>query len=562
LIGNDDIRRLSGREFIIGNDEPILLFSPMLTKRRLSAPRNAIYFSTLAIFVLCLSSLNPVVLSAQVLSVSNSQSKTSFLASSSLNQTYVDTSTSLNEIPVVQNSSEPLAITVDTSGNVWFAENNPAAIVEYSPSAQNFSAFKIPTTAASMIWFILFDNSGNLWFSNALQPYLWSFSLATHQFENFSTGNGLVDPYALAYDNSSQLIWFTSIYTDQIGSFHISGNVATLAGLINVTGTARSSSFGPSFGPSGILIDSQGDIFVSETFSGEVAEYSQSEQKFVNNWELPAGSEPVGIALDNSSHKIWFANHATSLFGYIDENTGSVTEYATSLFSYLYDNITLPYWIQLSSNGNIWFDEHEANKMARFDPLTGQLTEFSIPTNQSAPLRFVIDNQRNLVWFTEFVGGKLGELSENLSCACSVQLSKDNLTLSHGIASFFVKYTNATNYGLFNGANEPLISGSLSIDGYLSENLSISSVSLNSSYYRVSLKGMNLAQGNYTVTVCPSESSLTGETYSSPVRQCAIASLIVLQSTPSLNALTAILAVVILGVALAVSLYFVRRWRG
>jgi virginiamycin B lyase len=460
----------------------------------------------------------------------------------------------IREIELAQNASEPLAITTDKSGNVWFAENNPAALVEYNPTAKAFTTYQVPLNGSSMIWFMLFDDNGTLWFSNALQPYLWSFSPVTHRFSNFSTGKSSVDPYGLAYDNNTQEIWFTSIYTDQIGNFKIAGNQATLVGLINVTGT-RPNSLGPKYGPSGIEIDSLGNIFVSDTFSGNIVEYSQVQQQFTHFWTLPLGSEPVGIAVDASRDRIWFTNHASSLIGYIDQRTGKITEYATSFFSYLGDNITLPYWIQLSSDGQIWFDEHAGNKMARFDPSTGQLTEFLIPTNQSAPLRFVIDSAHNFVWFTEFLGNKLGELSENQSCNCVVQLSRSTLTLSSKTVQVNMMYTGPTGAGLATlEGREPLFSGSSSTDGYLGDNLTISTTMVNSSFYKISLEhGALLSQGNYSLTICPNTSLLS-------ILQCATV-LLVVPPEAGLAQLEIVLAVVIVGVALVISIFFVRRWR-
>jgi len=535
----------------------------MLVKKCNNKIKFSILVSAMVMILLCLSPAKPTTLAWQA--TSTPQLRSTMILGPSIPASFTPPISDpyVKELPLTQNNSEPLGIALDGFGNVWFAENNPSAIVEYNPLTQNFTTFLIPSSGSSMIWFMLFDDRGILWFANALQPYLWSFSPLTHEFSNFSTGNPLVDPYALAYDAATLQIWFTSIYTDQIGSFQIAGNSATLVHLINVTGTARSGTFGPKFGPSGITIDSQGNVYVSETFSAEIAEYSQSEQRFVNLWYLPVGSEPVGIALDSSNNRIWFTNHATSLFGYVDQNTGRVTEYATSLFSYLGNNITLPYWIQLSTNGTVWFDEHVANKMARFDPATGQLTEFLIPTSQSAPLRFAIDDTRNVIWLTEFFGNKLGELDQNSSCGCSVQLSENNLTLTGGTTSLLLKYTNSTNSGLISpNVNGTLVSGSLSTNGFLSANLSISSERLNSSYYKITfVSGTTLHPGNYSITICPFESVLDNATNSSPVRQCALAPLYVVQSKTSSESLTTIFAITVIAVALVASLFIVRKRR-
>ena len=91
---------------------------------------------------------------------------------------------------------------------------------------------------------------------------------------------------------------------------------------------------------------------------------------------------------------------------------------------------TLPYWIQQSPNGAIWLDEHVGNKFTRFNSTSGELTEFIIPTPNSSPLRFALDNKDGLVWFTEFQGNKLGMLDENQTCGCDVLVSPRQSTLT------------------------------------------------------------------------------------------------------------------------------------
>ncbi len=479
-----------------------------------------------------------------------------------------DQTSPIKEISLPQINSTPIGITTDSSGNVWIAENNigsrngTGAIVEYLPTQGAFRTFPIPTDTSGLIWFMIFDDQGNLWFSNAEQPLLWRFSPTTLQFSNFSTGNPEVDPYALAYNSATEQIWFTSIYTDQIGIFQISGNGAFLIRLINTTGTINVGATPPYFGPAGIALDSQGDVFVAEPFSANIVEYNPTLQRFVAIWNLPRGSEPVGVVVDGARSRVWFTNHASSLFGYVNEQTGNVTQYATSLFTFEGDNITLPYWVQEAADGTIWFDEHIGNKIAEFSPATDLLTEFAVPTNQSEPLHFTIDNQRGVVWFTEFTGGKLGELDTNASCSCSVSLSKSSLTLSNSNRTAIL-YVNSNESALAD--LPPLISGSLAVPGYVGSNLTISSAMFNSTSYRLDIGlGAQLESGNYTITVCPRQSSSDSAATPAPIRECAVASLTVNNSEPSKPIsfeLIGIAAAVILA-ALAISLVYVKRWRG
>ena len=124
----------------------------------------------------------------------------------------------IHEIQIPQNNSSPLGITLDSQGNIWFAENFPSALVEYTPSNQTLRTFPIPTNSSlsGLIWFLLPDDNGNIWFAASSEPLLWRFSISSMQFANFSTGRSEVDPFGLALDTMTNQIWFTSTYTDRI----------------------------------------------------------------------------------------------------------------------------------------------------------------------------------------------------------------------------------------------------------------------------------------------------------------------------------------------------------
>lgn len=466
------------------------------------------------------------------------------------------------EIPL-KYESQPLAITLGSNGNVWFAENNATEIVEYNPTNQSFRSFAVPANGSSMIWFMFFDPNGNLWFSNELQPYLWSFSPATDSFAKFYTGGQYVWPYEIVYDNFTNQIWFTSTYTDQIGYFNLNGQNTSLGALINVTGTPTRT-IPPMYGPTGIQIGTSGNIFVSEPFSANIVEYSPALQKFISVWKLPPGSQPVGIAIDSAHRAIWFTNHATSLFGFLNMTTGGVTEFATSPYEFFGDTISLPYWVTISTNGMVWIDEHASNKIARYDPTSGVLTEFTIPTNESAPLRFVIDNSRGLVWFTEFFGSNLGMLDENSTCDCGVQLSVRNLTLSSDSVSFYLKYAGPDNNTLTSNSPDPLITGTFRFDGFLTNNLTTKFSVVNSTDYRITLtRGVNLMSGDYSITLCPRTSSADNISSPAPVRQCATTLLFISgNGSSTVYLLASAIAAAIIAVAVVISITLFRRRRG
>ncbi|MDG6997096.1 MAG: hypothetical protein JRN52_14335 [Nitrososphaerota archaeon] len=457
-------------------------------------------------------------------------------------------SSSIVQFPLQQPNAYPLGITVDARGHVWFAEANTDLLIEFFPNNQSYVSYPIPTEPhLAMIWYLAFDQFGNLWFADPVQPMIWRFSPATHQFANFTTGDPNLKPYALVYEPSSEKMWFTSVYSNQIGAFQISPTGAAQI----VTSITLPSGNGQNTGPSGITIDASGDIFVSESFAAKIVEYNPASRSFVYVWSLPSGSQPVGIGVDQQRDLVWFSNHATSLFGFVNMSSGSVTQIATSLFqesvgTQISTTISLPYWLALTSSGQVWFDEHYANRIARFDPGTFELQEFQVQSNNSQPLRFQIDQATGQFWFTEFAGNNLGVINLNAT-GDSTFVSPSHVYLSTAETSFVVNLPLAQ-------INNESLSGSLSYDGFLSSNLTFAFSSVNSTATKVGIqRGSNLNPGNYTLTVCPDTQSLS--------KSCSVLFLSV-SKTGVQGEYAIYLAVFIVAIAaVVVSILYARRWR-
>lgn len=380
----------------------------------------------------------------------------------------------------------PIGITTDRAGNVWFTEDNFDAIVEYIPTNGTFRTFNIPTTQhLAWIWFLVFDNSGNLWFSDDSQSLLWRLNPSTGKFANFTAGGAY--PLALAYDSARNRVWFSSLKTNQVGYFELSGGDARLGQTRNFTAPA------PGTGVAGVVVGPSGNIFVAESFQAKIIELNSTTFETIRTWNLPTGSEPVGLALDEARGRLWFTNHASSFFGYVDLNSAHYTEYPTSLlFQQGSYTVTLPYWIQLSSSGDVWFNEHFANKIARFDPNTSQLTEFEIPTNNSSPLRFFVDDPHGVVWFTEFEGNAVGMVAENSSTTARVNVSSPFISFS---SSGKVTVTASPQ-----GAS-PEVSTNSSIAGNASPGF-ITSLHQSGGSYVVEYSANRATPGNYSSAIC------------------------------------------------------------
>lgn len=414
-----------------------------------------------------------------------------------------DPGSPVSTFSISQSSAYPVGVTTDASGHVWFAEDNLNSLGELFPSNSTIKTFPIPTNHhLAWIWYMFFDKNGVLWFSDEMQPLIWNFNPSTDTFSNFTAGKAF--PMVLHYEQGKDRIWFTSLTTDQLGYFDIVGEKAALERVVNITAPERGA------GLSGITLDSAGNVFVSETFEGRIAELEAGTLSVVRTWSLPKGSQPVGLALDQARGVLWFTNHATSFFGYVDLNSTSYREYSTSLLflggSYA---VTLPYWVFLSQSGYVWFNEHVGNKIARFDPKNSQLTEFDIPTNSSSPLMISLDDRLGQVWFTEFSGNALAMIEQNSSLGTSLTVSPSAST-ADPTATVTATSTPASLYA-------PVVSSTAESTGEPQPGFETSTTSKGSSQV-VRLTAYQATPGNYTVAVC------FAYTY---VNQCGYATVVV-----------------------------------
>ena len=460
----------------------------------------------------------------------------------------------IKEYNIPQNQSYPIGLVTDSKGNVWFGEAGTDNIEEFIPSNQTFRSFHIPISPQlAWVWTPVFDSSGNLWFTTTNGTDIWKLDPSTGQFTAFSTDSPNTDPYALAYDSATNQIWFTSFISNQFGAFQLTsgGGSATVVKLYNLP--FKPSAILPTAGAGAIALDGNGNVYVSEAFLAQIAKFNESTGQLEKNWTLPHGSNPLGIAVDPKTNNVWFTNHATDFFGFVNQTSNAIMQYSTSPFFYNgYPETSLPYWVYISSSGMVWFNEHIGNRIARFDPNTTTLTEFTVPTPNSEPIKLTLDNQRGLVWFSEFTGNKIGMLEQNQSLIPELSMSENSLNLTGSSVSFKV---NVTSQSLL-----PLnVSSTSSVLGVTDNNFTISSQNLSNTQVSIRIgRGNDLSPGTYHLTFC-SNNAL-------PVDSCAIALITVepLQTntiTLQTNYVDIAIAIVLVVIAFAMSMYFVTRWR-
>ncbi len=380
----------------------------------------------------------------------------------------------IQEFVIPTECSEPVGITVDKNGIVWFAESATRKIGKFDPATKQFMEFPLPDAKTpdkivpiASIWDLKFDEQGNLWFPDVVANAIWKFSPARETFEVFkiptTTEFKTSYPINFRFDSNGN-VWFSEIYGKKIGFIDpakVQHN--TSEGISEFSASIDLETLGP------LEFDNNGDIwFTALTYpvSGKIMKFDPQSKDFTV-YAMPAGvSSPVGIAADNDGN-LWINDHGTNTFVKFNPSTNSTTTYVTSLprastnlrlynecltqpngssFTCGGFSVSLPYWNTIDKDGKIWFNLHQSNSIASFDPKTETLVEYFAPSQNpnwgscedydepcgiANPLQFALAPDGK-VWFTEWSENKIAVLNPNLSLPIKLDVVNNNVSVSHG----------------------------------------------------------------------------------------------------------------------------------
>jgi virginiamycin B lyase len=197
----------------------------------------------------------------------------------------------------------------------------------------------------------------------------------------------------------------------------------------------------PDSGPSGLLIDPDGTIFITELMAGKIARFSP-RQKTIEEFTVPTTpSWPTGLAVERDG-SLWFNETKGNKVGKLLRD-GTIVEYpvptdganptgmvidargavwiaerdagkvASITKSGLFVELSLstpnakPAGMALDSRGRVWVAERSGNKLAVIEG--GVVREYPLPNPNSAPF-FVVPDVDDNIWFSEVFGNRIGVL--------------------------------------------------------------------------------------------------------------------------------------------------------
>jgi len=270
----------------------------------------------------------------------------------------------VKEYKIPTECTQPLAITVDHSGNVWFAETNTGDVAKFVPLTETFTEYnnttwedveKIyimsaldnnvqPSKLRSMIWGIDYFPDGSVWFTDETTDAIWKFTIDAETYDRISYSQSDEKsslPQKLVIDGSKIIIndfsggklSFLDYAQDREGLRHYS--------IPSVVPDAVTSDFGidsdknvwyTNWVPSGqgILVKFDYPGYEFQATQGEVTQ-GLLLQDFVEWYNFPPGlTTPNGVTV-GPDQKIWLADTSTNYFFSFDPKTEEFTKYTTSV---------------------------------------------------------------------------------------------------------------------------------------------------------------------------------------------------------------------------------------
>ena len=349
--------------------------------------------------------------------------------------------------------TQPIGITTDPSGNVWFIETNTGNIAKFDPSTKDFTEYANPLWQAhekSMMWGIGYASDGNIWYTDSGHSLIWKFSPIDKKYASFiypiTLGEKEAFPQMLVTNGKEILVndfagkKITSFNLDQVGSTINYSKIST-PGSYNFT--------------SAMAADSNGNIWYTlwkYQQGGNLTRYdSQTGSKTPFN--LPSGIfAPNGISISQDG-KVWVTDTASSFFFSFDPQSQQFTKFITSLPpESTYGNVTgviktpisRPYWNHVDDKGRIWFNEQVANSIGFFDPSNDSLVEYLVPSKnpywtdcgnlQDCGVAQILDftTSDDKVWFTEWVENNIGFLDTKKPLPIDVSTIPTDITIHRG----------------------------------------------------------------------------------------------------------------------------------
>ena len=260
--------------------------------------------------------------------------------------------------------SNPTALGVDTSGNVWVANYN-GSLSAYSPQGAAFSSTPYGSGTLAESFGLTIDTSGNIWVTNFESP----------------NGHGSITKFLGASSGSP-------------------GSLVTNTGNNSHYFYDSSIDF-----PTALAADTNGNIAIANSANSTATIYNSSSNSLVTSG-LGSGSSstPLAIAFD-SSHGLWLANDGNGTVTHVS-STGAIIANPTCCSGA--DGIAV------DATGNAWITNYSGEYVYAVSSTGSSITNTTgggLSTTNSQPAGIAVDASQN-IWIADGNGSVITQLTD------------------------------------------------------------------------------------------------------------------------------------------------------
>jgi virginiamycin B lyase len=337
---------------------------------------------------------------------SSKSESTSIVDLASANNVSETGSEEFREFSIPTLNSGPNAIVAGPNNTLWFVEYAGGKIGEFLELNSSFKEFQIPESGAVPASLAI-DHLGRIWFSDQSGPgSIWMLDPATDHFVQYPTISKESKPLFILIDSEND-VWFTESTANKIGELQYPGYKMSEYTLPVAASGPVEMTFG----------SNQSSIWITQTYTGQIARFDVSSHKF-NEFTPPSSVSlisPVGIVLDDQGD-VWISEHGGSAVVELTPSNSTFKKFPTSVpvASSGYD-ISAVATLAIDSGGRLWFVEHFANRVGVLNPGDGTIEEFDIPSKLPAySVLNTLDSNGNF-WFTDYGSNQIMEIPRNAS---------------------------------------------------------------------------------------------------------------------------------------------------
>ena len=382
--------------------------------------------------------------------------------------------------------TQPLAITTDPSGIVWFAQTNTGNVAKFDPATEMFTEYINPKWAnaqsqlnqklRSMMWGMDYSPDGAIWYTDEATDSIWRFSIADETYNTISFP---------VMDDESSLPQKLLIDGSDVIVNDFSGGKLTIFGYSQLGELTYAAIPSPIEGFTGdFAIDSEDNVWYTNwqynetgilikfdhtAWESQLKISSQADslllQDFIEFYQFPSGmTTPNGLAV-GLDQNIWIVDTSSSYFFSFDPQTEEFTKYVTSvptIDSYgnasglIKSPISRPYWIE-SSGDKLIMNEQTGNRIGVFSPSSEILVEYTVPSRNpnwsdcedieycgvAQVFDFAIDGKK--IWFTEWVENNIGVVDTSVTLPFSIDIDTQTITMEKGQTANVTLHVTPTN---------------------------------------------------------------------------------------------------------------------